>query len=246
MDTDLQNNQREWTLVTGAARRVGAEICLHLASKGYNILIHYYTSRDEALMLASKCERLGVEALVVQGDFTTLESLNEFASRLVSEYPPMANLVNNVGNYIVESILTTEIEDWGHLFQTNLYAPIALTNALLPSIKNFKGAIVNLGMVGVNTVYADTYATAYTATKLSLWFATKSYAKALARDGVRVNMVSPGMLDNAVDKPNDCNTLPMGRAGTAMEVAQVVSFLLNKENSYITGQNIEVAGALRL
>ncbi|MBA2726940.1 MAG: SDR family oxidoreductase [Parachlamydiaceae bacterium] len=244
MQNDLKTN--EWTLITGGAKGLGAELCLYLASRGHNILIHYNKSHTEALRIASECKDLRVNAEIIQGDFSSIDKIHEFTSRLKLHHSPIANLVNNVGNYIVESILETTIEQWSDLFHTNLHAPIALINALLPSIKNSKGAIVNLGVVGINHIPADLYATAYTASKLSLLLATKSYAKALVKDGVRVNMVSPGMLENSIDRPSNNSILPMGRPGTLREVARLVSFLLDKENSYITGQNIEIAGALRL
>ena len=93
---------------------------------------------------------------------------------------------------------------------------------------------------------ADVNATAYTITKLGLWMLTRSLAKELAPSQVRVNMVSPGYLDISVDLPEDVSKLPMGRSGTTKEVANIIALLLDKQSSYITGQNIEVAGAVRL
>lgn len=251
-------NPKEWSLVTGAAKGLGAEICRNLASKGHNLLVHYNKSRQEAERLAHECIEMGVDAAIIQGDFSSIETTDNFITQLKvpinyyrlgqaineNEAPRIAYLINNVGNYLVESLLSTKIEEWQHLFQTNLYAPIALINAFLPSIKKQQGAIINIGVAGITGIPADIYASSYTATKLALWFATKSFAKALACDGVRVNMVSPGMLQNSVDL--NCDIIPMGRPGMLEEVARMVEFLLNRENSYITGQNIEVAGALRL
>ena len=101
-------------------------------------------------------------------------------------------------------------------------------------------------MTGLSTERADTYSTAYTFTKASLLMLTKALAKEYAPDGVTVNMVSPGHLDISVDLPEDLNTLPMKRPATCEEVARVVTFLLRDENNYLTGQNIDIAGALRL
>lgn len=247
MNCESTKTLREWTLVTGAAKGLGAEICRVLAASGHNLIIHYNASIKEAESLVKECKELGAEAMAIQGDFSSMEKIQDFILQLSSKVNGkmlITNLVSNVGNYLVESLLATTVEQWNQLFQTNLFAPIALTNALMPSIKSNRGAIINLGVAGINHVPADVYASAYTATKLALWFATKSFAKALAQDGVRVNMISPGMLENSVDL--NSNTLPMGRAGTLYEVARLVVFLLDRENSYITGQNIEVAGALRL
>ena len=84
------------------------------------------------------------------------------------------------------------------------------------------------------------------ATKAALWSLTRSLAKECAPHGVAVNMVSPGQLDISLSLPKDTSVLPMKRAGTCLEVARVVGFLLQPENHYITAQNIEIAGALGL
>lgn len=239
-------NEGNWVLVTGAAKGLGAEICRTLAAAGFHMLIHYNQSHREAVALAEECRKLGAKAICIQGDFARMEGVNEFIMRLTTNHPPVANLVNNVGNYCIQPPLTTDTVIWAELYQTNLFAPLALINGLLPSIKNCKGGIINIGVVGIQHIPADVYATAYTSTKLALWMATKSYAKALASDGVCVNMVSPGMLDNSVDLSSDGSDLPMKRPAALHEAARVVAFLLNKDSAYITGQNIEVAGALRL
>lgn len=235
-----------WTLVTGGAKRLGAEICTTLASKGHNILVHYNSSKNEAVDVVKACTRYGVKAESVQGDFSSKETTIKFLNVLQERFPDIENLVNNVGNYIVKPALATSVNEWYDLFQTNLHAPFILTKGLAASIQAARGSIVNIGVAGVNSVQADTYSTAYTATKLSLCMLTKSLALELASSGVRVNMVSPGYLDNAVDKPLDWSSVPMKRAGVPSEIARVVAFLLEDESSYITGQNIEVAGGLRL
>lgn len=112
----------------------------------------------------------------------------------------------------------------------------------MPSILQQKGAIVNIGVSGIQHVLADVHSTAYTSAKLALWAVTKAFAKEFASKGIRVNMVSPGVLEKTVDAP----ALPMGRRATFAETARVVVFLLAEEKSYITGQKIEVAGGVRL
>jgi len=239
-------NSTDWTLVTGGARRLGAQICKSLAQNGYPVLIHYNTSCKEAQDLIKECRASGVSAESIQGDFSSIQTLQDFLQRLKTQFPQIKNIVNNVGNYRVESTLATNIQEWHELFQTNLHAPVALIKELMLQIKKQKGSIINIGVAGIENVPANTYSSAYTASKLALWMVTKSLAKEFAPFHVRVNMVSPGMLDNAVDLPPDQKILPMKRAGTPIEVARVVLFLLDENNTYITGQNIEVAGGLRL
>lgn len=235
-----------WTLVTGGAKRIGAEICLNLAKQGYPILVHYNQSQKEAVDIRDQCRDFGVESEVIQGDFSSRQSTRDFIDRLTAQYTDIQNVIHNVGNYLITPVLSTAEWDWIDLFQTNLFAPMAITQAVIGSIKEKQGNIINLGITGIEHVPVDTYAPAYTATKLSLWMMTKTLAKELAPSGVRVNMVSPGYTTSSVDIPSDLCVLPMKRAATLHEIARVVAFLLDKESSYITGQNIEVAGGTRL
>lgn len=240
-------NEKLWTLVTGGARGLGAEICTALAARGHNILIHYKSSMQEAQIVKELCLQKGNEADVIQGDFSTTDSVNKFLERLHKRFPnSIKALVNNVGNYTISSPLKTSDDEWQALFQTNLHAPIALIRSLMPTLIRKGGAVVNIGVAGINHVPAEIYSTAYTASKLALWMTSKTLAKEFAHHHVRVNMVSPGLLENAVDKEKILKLVPMMRAGTLTEVALVVAFLLAEENSYITGQNIEIGGGIRL
>lgn len=235
-----------WTLVTGGAQRLGREICTTLAALDYDVVIHYNTSHKEAIEVQELCLKQGVRAEIIQGDFSTLKSTAKFCRDYLDRFTLTRNLVNNVGNFLVQPALTTSPEEWHDLFQNNLHAPLALIQALSPSIQESQGAIVNVGVAGLDTVRADTYCTAYSCAKLSLWMLTKSLAKELTSKNVRVNMVSPGYLDISVDLPANPAELPMGRPGKLAEVADLIAYLLEPTGSYITGQNIEVAGGIRL
>lgn len=233
------------TLVTGGARNLGREIVLKLAKENQDLIIHYKTSKIEAFQLVKECHDLGVEAEAVFGDFSSLEGMQAFID-LLKPFKNIKNIVNNVGNYLVKPILETSLNEVNALFLTNLYAPLFLIQSLIPSINKEKGSIVNIGVCGIDHGRAENYSTAYSMTKASLLMLTRSLAKELASFNVTVNMVSPGMLEGSMDAPNDIEKLPMKRFGTMPQVADVVLFLLNPNNHYITGQNIEVAGGLRL
>lgn len=239
-------NSRPWTLVTGGAKGLGAQICKTLSAQGYSVLIHYRKSYEEAVKVRDYCRQQGVSAECIQGDFSSTDDVNQFIDQLKDQFPNIAAIVNNVGNYLISGPLQTSDAEWQALFQVNLHAPISLIRALLPSLIENLGAIVNIGVAGLNHLPSDTYSTAYTTAKLALWATTRAFANELAPFGVRANMVSPGMLENTVDRPKDVNALPMRRLGTLEETARVVAFLLSGENSYINGQNIEVAGGIRL
>lgn len=231
-----------WTLVTGGAKRLGAALCLSLAEKGYSVVVHYNHSEKEALEVVAQCQAKGVQAAAIQGDFSSVESVKDFVHRYLHQFPETVNLINNVGDYLIRSALQTSIEEWIYLFQTNLHTPFILTKLLVPSLIRHQGHIINIGVSGLRVHAASTYSTAYTLTKEGLWGLTLAVARELAPQGVSVNMVSPGELDISVDH----HRIPMHRPAYCWEVCRVVNFLLDPESSYITGQNIEVAGGLGL
>lgn len=234
------------TLVTGGAIRLGAAICDALAEKGANLAIHYRHHREEAEEIAVQCRRKGVFAETIAGDFSTVSGVETFLEEYQSRFPDTLNLINNVGNYAVASALETSVEVWQELFQVNFLAAMMLIQRLAPGLMKNKGRVVNLGVAGLKTHRASTYMPAYKALKGALLAMTQSFAKELAPLQVTVNMVSPGMLDIAVDAPSDPSKLTMGRLASCDEVARVVAFLLEPSSGYITGQNIEVAGGVGL
>lgn len=231
-----------WTLVTGGGKHLGAALSIALAEKGHSVAVHYNHSQKEALDIAAECRALGVQAEAIQGDFNSLAGTQDFIKRYLDQFPQTDILINNVGNYLIRSASQTSCEEWLSLFQTNLHAPFLLTQALLPALMCHKGQVINVGVAGLHRHAANTYCTAYTLTKQALLGLTLSLARELAPQGIRVNMVSPGELDISVDH----HTIPMKRPATYSEFVRVVNFLLDPDSSYITGQNIEVAGGLAL
>lgn len=230
---------KEAILVTGGAKRVGRAIALKL-SEQKPIVVHYNRSKKEALQLVEECKKRGFHAAAIHGDFSTHQKLLNFIERYQSHFPDTYGIVNNVGNYLRLPLTSTTEKMREVLFQTNLHAPYALISALLPSLILTKGRIVNIGTCGPHT-----QAPVYRETKRTLYDLTRSFAKELAPHFVTVNMVSPGFLEQSIDLP-DVKTLPMRRAATFDEIAEMVAFLFCEKGAYITGQNIEVAGGIGL
>lgn len=235
-----------WTLVTGGAKNLGAAICKELARQKYPVVIHFRQSVKEAHAVLQECRRFNVEAECIQGDFSTRESTQKFLIEYKEKFPQTKSLINNVGNYFIGSSLKTPEEQWDDLFQTNLHAPFMLIKNLMPSIKQLQGSVINIGIAGLNTSRVDHYSTVYTMAKAGLLMLTQSLAAELAPDLVRINMISPGYLDTAVDLPQELTKIPMKRPAKNQEVADLIAFLLSDKAQYITGQNIEIAGGTRL
>jgi NAD(P)-dependent dehydrogenase (short-subunit alcohol dehydrogenase family) len=233
-----------WTLVTGGAKGVGAEICRHLAAQEHDLVIHYKTSRIDADNVAKACRDQGRQAQTIFGNFDSRESTLTFVEQYAQKFPETQNLVNNVGNYLIKSALETTPDQWYDLFQNNLHVPFILSRGLSDSIKTYHGAIINMGIAGLNR--ADASSSAYTCAKMGLLALTKALAKELTPYQVNVNMVSPGYIETSVDLPDNMRDLPTGRPATVSEVAELIAYLLSPGAKYITGQNIEIAGGVRL
>lgn len=232
-------------LVTGGAKGLGAAICKTLAQKGHDLVIHYRFSEKEAHEVAAECQKAKVQASIIQGDFSSSMAVEDFIGRYNAQFGLLKGLVNNVGNYLIAPPTATNVISWEELFQTNVFAPIALTQAFLPSLKQHRGSVVNIGVVGLQGAKGMTKATAYAASKSALFFYTRALAKELASENIRVNMVSPGYLENAVDLPQ-LSHLPLKRAAYLSEVSEVVAMFFDPAFDYITGQNLEIAGGIGL
>lgn len=234
-------------MVTGGSRNLGAEICHTLATKGYSVIVHYHTSRREAEEVVERCRLEGVDSLPLQADFLSSASLEEFATSCLEQTNySIGHLVNNVGLYASEPLLDSSEKLWHELWQANVVAPIALVRHLQASLRKAQGTITNVGVAGLGRAVANRYNPVYTMTKMALLQATRSLAQELAVYGMRVNMVSPGHLDHSVDLERYRHALPMLRPGSSREVAQLIGYLMEPGASYITGQNIEVAGGALL
>lgn len=234
----------DYTLITGGAKGLGSKIAEYLASKGHAIVIQYRFSLEDAKHIVDKCRSFGVEAHCIQGKFDTFLEIEQFIKNYLERFPRTKHVIHNVGSYYLNSALKTSLEEWEKIFMSNLHLPFMLSQALTPSLIATKGTITSIGVAGLTGVRGDIYSSAYTIAKQALLQFTRSVAKELAGQGVRANMVSPGYLENSIDLPEEIKKIPIGYPTTFEEVARVIGFLM--ETDTITGQNIEVAGGVRL
>lgn len=215
-------------LVTGAAKGLGPVIAERLAREGYSVVSQYRTSSE------------GLKGSAIRGDFSTPESTRDFIARYKEEFPGTVGVVNNVGHYITSSALETSDEEFLKLFQANVFAPLQIVRALQESLET----VVNIGSAGVTHFKSEVFSAAYMMSKQSLYSLTLCLARELAPRGVRVNMVSPGIMVNTVEGKE--RPIPMGRLIELEEVAAQVVHLFKAECRSVTGQNIEVAGGFKL
>ena len=230
-------------LVTGAARRLGRALATRLAQDGYAVWIHYRSSEDDALGLRDALREAGATADCVRADLSTEAGVRDVLSALKTGPGRLDVLVNNVGRYDVVEPLTYETAAFEDTLRTNLLSPFDLIRGAIPLFPQEGGSVVNIGYSGLAALASSPDNLAYVTSKTGLLLMTRSMAEVLGPRGVRVNMVSPGQLDNSVDLPDGFSErVPLRRAGRLDDVCEAVSWLVGDGATYVTGQNLEVAG----
>lgn len=233
-------------LVTGAAKRLGRHLALALGRAGADVIVHCHTSKSAAESVAAEIRAFGRRAWIVAADFTDVAAVRAMMRDVAAIDGRLDIIVNNVGNYTVKPIESASEEEWLTTLQVNLVAPFSVIKAAIDLFPPTGGHVVNIGYAGVEFLTANVNSTAYQVSKTGLLLLTRSFAQRLARRGVRVNMISPGHLENSVDLPADLKSaIPLGRPGRLEDIADAVLFLL-KSDSYVTGINIDVAGGYRM
>lgn len=233
-------------VVTGGAIRLGRHLCTALAARGYDLVILYRSSADAARELERQITASGRQARARVVDVGVETQVAEVFAEIAQREGRVDLLVNNVGNYNPQHITKLDPAVWDATLAANLsgaYYCCFHALRLMPS----SGNIINIGMAGLEGARANVLGADYFVSKIGLLALTRSLAAAYAERNIRVNMVSPGQLDNSVDLPPPDEigrTVPLGRAGALDDVAQAVAYLLDA--AYVTGTNIDVAGGYRL
>lgn len=233
-------------LVTGSAKRLGREMALRLAAAGYFTFVHYLASRSDAQAVLAEIEARGGRGALVKGDMASKKDIAAMAAKVKASAGRLDVLVNNVGIYRTGDLLGYGVGDFETTLQTNLVGPFYLIQTLSALFPR-GGSIVNVGYSGVESLTGSTHNTAYLISKSGLLILTKSLAQALGPRGIRVNMISPGILDNSVELPERPDeTIPLARLGKCSDVCDALAFLIGDQAGYITGTNLDVAGGYML
>lgn len=237
-------------LVTGAAKRIGAEISRHLHQLGYRLVLHYHRSETEVMALEQELNAITPHSVArVCQDLTLLEQLPHMADMVLACFGRLDGLINNASSFYATPLATSTPAQWQDLMRTNAGAPYFLIQALLPALRQQHatkqgGAIVN--MVDIHAEKGLQHHLLYSMAKNALATLTRGLAAELAPD-IRVNAIAPGAIIwpehelTATQKQRVLASIPMGRLGHAQEVAETVAFLLAGP-AYLTGQIIALDG----
>ena len=233
-------------VVTGGPRRLGRRLCESLAARGYDVVILYRSSEVEARALAGQIAATGRGARALAVDVSVESQVAAVFADIADREGRVDLLVNNVGNYNPQHVSKLDPTVWDATLATNLSGAYYCCYHALKQMQA-GGSIINIGMAGLEGIRANVFGTDYYVSKTGLLVLTRALASAYAKQDIRVNMVSPGQLENSIDLPPPSEigrSVPLGRAGTLEDVAQAVGYLLDA--SYVTGANIDVSGGYRL
>jgi len=236
-------------LVTGAARRIGAEIARRLHAAGYNIVLHYHRSAVDAEALCHELNATRADSVrLLRADLLEIGKLSELVRQAAEFWDGLDVLVNNASGFYPTPFGMIAEAQWDDLLGSNLKAPFFLAQAASPFLRKRKGCIVNIGDIYAEHPLKDY--SVYSLAKAGLVAMTRALAKELAPD-IRVNGVAPGAIlwpEHDVDIAKQAEILariPMKRAGDVSDIARAVVFLV-EDAPYVTGQMLSVDGGRSL
>ena len=236
-------------LITGAAKRVGKEMALSFFKKGWNIIIHFNSSIEDAQSLADEMNaQRKNSAFIIQANLDNAEDVLKLAETALSLSGRIDGLINNASTFYPTPMGSFSEEHWEALMGSNLKAPLFLTQFLCETLRKNKGFIINITDINVNK--ALTSHSIYLAAKSGLQTITQSLAKELAPD-IRVNAIAPGAILEPPNvtwtkeqKDNIIKLIPMSRMGNEKDIADAAIYL--SEAEYVTGQILNVDGGKSL
>ncbi len=235
-------------LVTGGSRRIGRVIALALASAGADVAVTYRTREREARAVVREIERRGRRALAVRAGLTRPADCRHAVAAAARRFGRLDILVNNVGEWIVKPVEATSLAEWREVLDSNLTAAFLCSQAAVPHMRrNGWGRIISLGAAGAYRAHGSARMAPFYAAKAGIVAFSKALAREVGRDGITVNVVSPGVVRRpemtleSARRRRDADTA-VGRPGVGADIAAAVLFLASEEAGFVTGDVLGVTG----
>ena len=237
-------------LITGASRGIGAETARRFSAAGYAVALHYHRSEERALALAEELRRAGGEVLTVQADVGDWSQVRKMVDNVLDKFCQLDILICNAGVSWQGLLSEMSVEEWRRLCAVDLDGVFYCCKAVIPHFVARKAGKIPT----VSSMWGQTGGSceaAYSAAKAGVIGLTKALAKELGPSGIAVNCVAPGVIATEMNQnltPADLDALreetPLGRIGTAGDVAESLLFLASEGASFITGQVLAPNGGL--
>ena len=237
-------------LITGAARGIGKQIAITFAKEGCNVAFTDIEINDEARQTLAELQSYGVQARAYASNAADYEASHQVVEQVMADFGKIDILVNNAGITRDTLLMRMTEKQWDDVMQVNLKSVFNFTHAVTPiMLRQRSGSVISLSsIVGLN---GNAGQANYAASKAGIIAFTKSVAKELGARGIRANAIAPGFIMTEMTAALSEETLkqfvsliPMKRGGTTEEVAKVALFLASDLSSYVSGQVIQVNGAM--
>ena len=233
-------------LITGGTRGIGRDIAFEFLQLGYEVVINYCSNESAAIATQAEFNMLGYCPVLMRADVSDEYQVRDMFSEIFRLYNKIDVLVNNAGISYTGVIQDTTPAEWDRIFGVNMRGVYLCSRAVADRMIGMGGGCI----INISSIWGEVGAScevAYSASKAAVIGFTKALAKELAPSGVRVNCVSPGVIDTEMnahltqDEMEELiEEIPMGRIGTGADVAKACSFLA--EAGYVTGEIISVGG----
>ncbi len=240
-------------IVTGGSRGIGEAIALKLAENGAHIAFSYVSSEEKAKALEERLQSFGVKAKAYKSNAADFADSENMVKDVIKEMGTIDILVNNAGISKDNLLLRMTPEQWNEVINTNLSSVYNMTKMVIrPMMKARSGSIINMSsIIGMK---GNAGQSSYAASKAGIIGFTKSIAAELGSRSIRCNAIAPGFVETDMThylKEGEAaksflERIPLGRFGSAEEIANVTLFLASEMSSYITGQVISTCGGLNM
>ena len=239
---------RRTALVTGSGRNIGRACVLALAADGCNVVVNGGRDRAACEKVAAEAKALGADSTVAMGDVGLAADCKRIAAEAIAHFGTVDVLVNNAAIRPSDNFLSMSEETWRRVLAVDLDAAFWLSRACLPGMIEKKwGRIINF--VGMNAIHGYAGRAHVSVAKHGVWGLTKALGKEFGPKGITTNVISPGPIAGERDDEASARhisgmvgRIPVGRLGTAEEVAAAVSLLASNKGAFINGQMIQVNG----
>jgi 3-oxoacyl-[acyl-carrier protein] reductase len=241
-------------VVTGASKGIGAAIADKLGSEGARVVVNYARDKAGAEKVARNIKQSGGEAIAVQADVSKPEDIKKLFAETAATFGNVDILVNNAGVYEFRPLESVDEQHYRKIFDLNVLGLLLTTKEAVAHMNGHGGSIINVSSIASKTPAANT--SVYSATKGAVDVISRALALELAPRKIRVNSLSPGATEtegvqSLPEYENGFKELaisrtPLGRMGTAEDIAKAALFLASEDSGWVTGEELLVGGGIRL